>query len=477
MAGITRYGCYLPYYSLKLSTVGGGRGNRSVAGYDEDSVSMAVEAGRDVLRGTVPDTSLSPDALLFPDTLLFATTSPPYAEKLNAATLACALNLPSETRSLELGACSRMGLSALLLGLDLAEGGSQALVCASDVVTGAPGSLRESSSGDGAAAFVTGSDENSIAVLRGRASATTEVVDVWRLPDDAFARQWEERFGASVLKPIIKNTLRRALNQADLTPSQLTHIVVDAANPRVAAAIPGAISTSAERLNPQQLSNPLSGKVGRAGVANIGLGLAAVLDKAEAGDTILLVSAVDGCDVLILEVTDNIKQGRPLHSVSDWLSSQCEDVSYHEYLKWRGIMPFEAPRRPDPERPAAPASNRSQAWKMAFVGGRCLSCEEINLPAQRVCVHCGATDQVQAEPYADIPARVATYTLDHLAYSLKPPVLAAVVDFEKGGRISCELTDVDADKVEIGTELEMTFRRLYTGQGIHNYFWKARPKR
>ena len=114
---------------------------------------------------------------------------------------------------------------------------------------------------------------------------------------------------------------------------------------------------------------------------------------------------------------------------------------------------------------------------MAFTGGRCKARGDMNLPAQRVCVKCGEVDQMQEEAFADVPARVATYTFDHLAYSLQPPVLAAVVDFDAGGRISCELTDIDPADVEIGTELEMTFRRLYTGQGIHNYFWKARPRR
>jgi uncharacterized OB-fold protein len=38
-----------------------------------------------------------------------------------------------------------------------------------------------------------------------------------------------------------------------------------------------------------------------------------------------------------------------------------------------------------------------------------------------------------------------------------------------------ELTDVDADEVEVGMSVEMTFRRLFTADGIANYFWKARP--
>ena len=56
-------------------------------------------------------------------------------------------------------------------------------------------------------------------------------------------------------------------------------------------------------------------------------------------------------------------------------------------------------------------------------------------------------------------------------------MVAAVVDFEQGGRFQCELTDVDPARVAIGDELEMTFRRLFTAQGVHNYFWKARPRR
>jgi uncharacterized OB-fold protein len=52
-----------------------------------------------------------------------------------------------------------------------------------------------------------------------------------------------------------------------------------------------------------------------------------------------------------------------------------------------------------------------------------------------------------------------------------------VIDFEGGGRFQCELTDVDPKSVKIGDRVEMTFRRLLTANGVHNYFWKARPLR
>lgn len=74
-------------------------------------------------------------------------------------------------------------------------------------------------------------------------------------------------------------------------------------------------------------------------------------------------------------------------------------------------------------------------------------------------------------------ASVATFTIDRLAYSPSPPIVFAVLDFDGGGRLPCELTDVAASDVQIGDRVEMTFRRLYTADGIHNYFWKARPVR
>ena len=194
-----RYGSYLPYFRLTRTAIGAGRGERAVASFDEDAVSMAVEAARDALGAGIEI-----------ETLVFATTSPPYAEKLNTATLQAVLNLPESIRSLELGTSSRMGMGALLLGADLATAGGRALVCAGDVVVGAPGGPRESQSGDGAVAFVTGGDDEALARFIGRASSTVEVLDAWRLPGDVFASQWEERFGAQVLGPVMPSRPPRA---------------------------------------------------------------------------------------------------------------------------------------------------------------------------------------------------------------------------------------------------------------------------
>ena len=136
MAGIVRYGTYVPFFRLTRAAIGGGRGERAAASYDEDSVSMAVEASRDALAAMPDGHSI--------DRLIFATTSPPYVEKLDAATVHAALDLPKAVEAVDVGGSSRAGLSSLLLALDLGEAGRTSLVASADVVVGAPSGPRES---------------------------------------------------------------------------------------------------------------------------------------------------------------------------------------------------------------------------------------------------------------------------------------------------------------------------------------------
>ena len=462
MAGILHYGSYVPFHRLERSSLaGGGRGERAVASFDEDSTSLAVEAGREALRGCA-----SP-----PGSLLVASTSHPYAEKLNASAVHAALDLPPAVCSADLASSSRSGLAALALASELSKS-APVLACAADVVVGAPSGPRESAGGDAACAFLIGDEPGAGAAILGTASHTEELLDAWRGPEQQFARQWEERFVEQRLVPALGSVFERCLERAGLAVSDLTGIAVDTAHPRIAASF-----ARKAGLQPGQLVGDLAASVGRAGAANAGLLLAHMLDSATPGDRIGVLSAADGAEAVIVEATTQIANARPRRSVAQWIESKRGGLPYPTYLKWREVLPFEPPRRPDPPRPAAPPMQRAERWKYAFVGSRCLECEAINLPPQRVCVQCGAVDRMDSVACADAKARVATYTVDHLAYSLQQPVIAAVVDFDQGGRFACELADVEPDKVTIGQELEMTFRRLYTAGGVRNYFWKARPLR
>ncbi|PYM91112.1 MAG: hydroxymethylglutaryl-CoA synthase [Candidatus Rokuibacteriota bacterium] len=468
MNGIVAYGSYLPYFRLDRKAIGDSlgasadKGTRSVASYDEDTTSMAVEAARAALRS-------APAAR--PATLYFATTAPAYLDKTNATAIHAALDLDAGTAAFDMLGSVRSGAGALRAA---ADAGRPTLVALSDIRTGLPGGADEREGGDGAVAFLLAGDSRdapTLATLVASASVTTEFLDRWRLPGEPASRQWEERFGEHAYVPLGTAAVAEALKQAGLAATAVTRWVVTGphgrASRRVAASI-GAVKGT--------IVDDLASSVGNTGAAHAGLLLADALDRAKPDETIAVVSLADGCDVTIWRTTAALApRSRPATVAVQ--AAAGVPVSYATALTWRGFLQREPPRRPDPERPAAPPSFRAESWKFAFTGSRCLACGARHVPPQRVCVKCHAMDRMAPERLADVPATIATFTVDRLAYSLSPPVVAAVIDFEGGGRFQCELTDVDPAAVKIGDRVEMTFRRLFTAGGVHNYFWKARPLR
>jgi hydroxymethylglutaryl-CoA synthase len=470
MAGIVSYGSYVPYRRLKraaiselLSGAAHGKGERAVASFDEDSASMAVEAVRDALKSAPKGTI---------GTLIFATTTPPYAEKLNAAIVGAATRLPAELRALDMAGSVRAGISALLQGADAAAGSkSQAIVAMADCRLGAPEGKAEQQNGDGAAAFVLGT-EGVIAEIEASSSLTREYLDTWRAPGERFAHSWEERFSLTQAQaPLLAKVVQDVLGKAKCAPGDLAKIIVDTPNPRSAAEFLRAL-----KVDPSKIGDDFALTVGQAGAAHPGLMLTGVLPQLKPGDRVLIASVADGADAMVLRATPAVASFKPVRSIGQQIESK-GDVTYGNYLKWREILPTEPPRRPDPDRPAGPPMLRAEQWKFGFVGTRCTACGTPQLPPQRVCVKCRAFDKMEAYPFADRTARIATYAIDRLAFSLNPPTVNVVIDFEGGGRFLCEMTDCEPEKVAIGQEVEMTFRRLFTADGVHNYFWKARPRR
>ncbi|MGC9670717.1 OB-fold domain-containing protein [Planosporangium sp. 12N6] len=448
--GIVAYASYLPRHRLRHADLGAvlgtkaGPGSRVAASFDEDSTTLGVEAARRVAGER-------------PEMIFFATTSPAYLDKTNAATVHAALGAGHDGLAVDLAGSARSGTGALLAAA--ATGG---LAVLADVRTGLPGSVDERDGADGAVAFRFGAPEEAIAAVVARASVTAEFLDRWRLPGEPAARRWEDRFGLESYLPLVRQAGQRALQEAGVADPD--HVVVSSPNPQVVKRAAG--------IFPARV--PAGTVPGHAGAADVGLGLAGVLDRAAPGEHVLVLSAVDGCDALVLRVTDRIARGRQARPLSAQLAAG-RDVPYATYLTWRGLLDREPPRRPEPDLPAAPPSARSQAWKFAFTGSRCRRCDFVHLPPARVCKKCSTVDDMEPLPLAGRRGTVATFTADRLAYSPSPPLIDVVVDFDGGGRYTMELADAAPDEVAIGMRVEPTFRRLYTADGMHNYFWKVRP--
>ncbi len=463
MRGIVGYGAYVPYNRLQRSKItealgaGGGKGTRAVAGYDEDATSMAVEASRNLMR--------SVDVV--PDSVYFATATPPYLDKTNATVIHAALHLPSHVFAGDVGGSTRSVNAALRAAL---EGQRPTLIAAADVRSGRPSSADESVLGDAAVAWLIGGDDDGpvVAEWLGGASQTAEFLDRWRLPEWNYSRVWEERFGEHVYLPLVAEAASAAFAATGLVPSDVDVAIITGLHTR---AVRGA--ARAAGIEGVRIADDLSDTVGNTGSSHAGLILASVLDGAESGQTIMVIHLADGCDVGFYRTTDAIAGYTSSNPVADQIANGNDGLDYAAFLTWRGFLDREPPRRPDPEGPAAPPSYRSENWKYAFFGSKDRSSGAIHLPPQRVSVKGGAVDEMELVPMADVQATVATFTIDRLAYSLSPPTIAVVIDFDGGGRFSCELAD--ADTVKIGDRVQMTFRRMMTAKGIHNYFWKAKP--
>ena len=279
---------------------------------------------------------------------------------------------------------------------------------------------------------------------------------------------WEGRFGERAYSPLVEQAWAEALDITGLQVEVVDRAVVTGLHRRGTERSAGALGLS--------ITDNLVTEVGNTGAAHPALLLTHLLDSADMGSVVALVSLTDGCDVMLFRTTGALAAGRPIRSVASQVENR-SDVPYGRYLSWRGLLDTQPPNRPGPSRTSSAAALRRADWKLGFVGSRDVTTGITHLPPSRVGISGGTVDDMEEAPMADATGTVVAVTVDHLAYSPSPPVLFAIVDFDGGGRMSVELTDVDPDAVDIGDRVEMTFRRLNTVDGIHNYFWKARPFR
>jgi 3-hydroxy-3-methylglutaryl CoA synthase/uncharacterized OB-fold protein len=467
--GILSAAGYIPYRRLHRADIaafmgsGGGKGTRAVASHDEDTTTLGVEAAR-LATKSAPG--------LRPDALWFATASAAYLDKTNATALAAALRLGHQTATFDFGGALRSGVGALVASL---QGAGTTLVVSADLRDGLPTSADESAGGDAGAAVLVGDGEGVIAEFVAAASASDEFTDRWRAPGDRVSKLWEERFGENRYLALGRDAFERALAAAGLSATDVGHVAVTGMHGR-------AVSGLAKKLGLPDgaLADDLAQSVGQAGTAHPLLVLTSVLESAAgsapAGTVVVLLHLADGADAVVLRTTAALASWTPARPVSQQVEHGAA-LPYSKFLAWRGQLSPEPPRRPEPARVSSTAAHRNEGWKFGFVGSRDRASGAVHLPPSRISMEGGALDDMEPLAMSEAVGTVVTFTVDRLAYSPSPPIVFAIVDFDGGGRYPVELTDVDATEIKVGSRVEMTFRRLFSADGIHDYFWKARPVR
>ena len=468
LVGISSYGVYVPKFRLGPGTDGWPSSQeRAVANFDEDSVTMAVAAGSECLR------AVDRKAV---DGLIFATTTPPYAEKQCAAIVATALDLRQDIFAADVTDVLRAGTTALRMALDSVAAGSsrQVLVVVSDSRRGAPRGDTEMNSGDGAVALLVAA-ENLTATFAGFHSVTENMLDNWRSPGDAFVRSWEDRFATEEgLERIATETVGGFLDKYDVSLADVTRVALYAPDSRRHSQLSRRLG-----LSPEQVQDPLFGRLGNTGAAFPIMLLVNALEEAGPGELVLALSYGDGSDAIAFRTAEAPgTKGAGGSRFRQYLESKRTIGSYETYARWREIWTTEdAARRPSANPPSVAALWREADKNIRFHGARCNSCQYVQYPPQQVCVNCRTRGDSAPVRLSDQPGTVFTYSMDYIAGTVDTPLVVAVVDFDCGGRLLCMLTDRELDEVSVGMPVEMSFRKLRVAGGIHNYYWKAIPQR
>ena len=473
--GITGIGAYVPRLRLERGAIAaahawmnpslkaGAKGRRAFCSWDEDVVTMAVEAARDCLTGR--------DRAAI-KALTLASTTFPYADLSNGVIVASALGLNHAVEVANAAGSQRAATTALIQAL---RGSKPALVIASEKPIAPAASVAELGTGAGAAAVSLGGDDV-VATLLASASVAAHFVDRFRAADAPSDYAWEERWirdeGYAKLVP---GPVREVLATAGVAAGEVQHLILPSPVRGIAATIAKQIGFAGT------IAGAWEGEVGYCGAAHGLLLLAEVLAIAKPGERILLIGFGQGVDVLLFEATDHIASAVPGRGIAGAVGDALVTDAYLRYLSFYDRIALDWGMRSEKAGKAALTEQyRASNSLDSFTGGECGRCGTVQFPVLAYCVNpeCRApAAAIAPRGLADEPARIFTVTSDWLSYHPAPPLAVGFVQFDIGARLLMEIVEATPAQVTEGTPLRMVFRikERDRARGYNRYFWKATP--
>jgi len=483
VTGITAFGFYVPSLRLQRKTlldefgwINPGlaayrQGARAVCDFDEDVVTMAVEA---VLR------SRSQDALSNASALFMASSNFPFVDRLNTSIVAAACGMSNMLEAVDVANTQRAGLSALRMAREFSShnAAEQEVICvASDKRRGRPGSTVEMTSGDAAAAFAFGSEKVLARILAHRAS-TVDFVDHFRAAGAAYDYGWEERWirDAGYLK-IAPPVLLATLEDAGVSPEEIDHFIFPSTIRGVTAQLAKAAGIAKDAI-----CDDFQDILGEAGVAHPLLMLADTLSSAGAGEKILLAGFGQGCEAFVLETTPEISTMSKQDGVRAKVQGDEQmDLPTLRYLSFNGQLDVDFGARAEADRKTSLSAAYRHAPDLArLVAGICTVCGTVQFPKAAICVNpnCRHEGEQDDHSLAQEAASIKTITTDWLGFSLNPPNRYGMVEFESGARMIVNFTGTAHEPAISGT-INMAYRiqEFDPMRNYHRYCWKAKPDR
>ena len=466
MVGISSIGIYVPRSRLDRALIGKawGRkqppGEKAVAHFDEDALTMAVAAA---LRCIGDGDAASIDGLFF------ASTSSPYREKQVASYVATACDLQRTILTADFGGSVRAGVSALSAAIRAVQSGAakRVLVAVADCRPAEPEGDLEGVLGDAAVAVLVDA-KGTLAAFDGAAAVAEEFTFQWRTDRGGPVQMQDARFSTThAYLRDLPEVIGRVLNERGLGTDQVAALAVGHPDARTAQDLAKAVGVDPKT----QLVPSLSTAIGVTGSPDPLLLLGAAIERAKPGDAIVVGAFGEGAEALLFAAGEAAGPGACRPSLQSAIDDKLPLPTYEKYLKFRRILGQD-------DTPVEAGSNIAEHREMQqdtrLSGSRCAACGLVQYPQARVCLACK-----QREGLEPVKLRkrgtIFTYTMDHLAANLDHPMGMAVVDLDGGGRVYVQTTDAAPEAIQIGASVELTFRRLHAGGENYNYYWKARP--
>ncbi len=338
--GIVGYGAYVPRYRLPAQEINrvwqGGEGEmpvteKAVAGPDEDTVTMSIEAARNALARA----AIEPSEIR---AVWVGSESHPYAVKPTSTIVAEAIGVGNATLGGDWQFACKAGSEALQAAIALVGAGMAryALAIGMDTAQGRPGDALEYTAAAGGAAYIVGPEAESIALLEGSFSFVSDTPDFWRRPYQHYPRHAGRFTGEPAYFKHIRGAAEELMRGLGYTPADFDWAVFHQPNVRFPQSVAGDLGFKREQIAPGLLVD----RIGNTYAGSSLIGLSAVLDVAKAGQRILLVSFGSGAgsDAFCWRVTERIEARRSAAPMTRDYIARRRVIDYGTYVRYRGKL-------------------------------------------------------------------------------------------------------------------------------------------